>query len=381
MLSHWDNLDRTVERGYAGFSLWDWHKLPDYTSPQYDDYARAVASIGINGTVLTNVNADALVLTAPYLEKVAALADVFRPYGIRVYLTARFSAPIEIGKLATADPLDREVVRFWADKAAEIYRHIPDFGGFLVKANAEGQPGPQDYGRTHADGANLLADALRPHGGIVVWRAFVYTNRAGEDRAKQAYDEFKPLDGAFRENAFLQVKNGPIDFQPREPFHPLFGAMKATPLIAEFQITQEYLGFATHLAYLATLFQETLDSDTFAAGPGSTVARVLTGEVHRGIAGGMAAALVTTFYGLILANMVFLPMGGKLQKRNEEEILCRQIITEGIASIINEETPAQIQDKLESYIPQSMRKFDRKKNRRERYGRMDEENDEEEKNL
>lgn len=286
LLDHWDNLDRTVERGYAGFSLWDWHKLPDYVSPQYEDYARANASIGINGTVLTNVNADALVLTEPYLRKVAALADVFRPYGLRVYLTARFSAPIEIGGLSTADPLEPAVARFWCDKAAEIYRHVPDFGGFLVKANSEGQPGPQDYGRTHAEGANVLADALAPYEGIVIWRAFVYASREGEDRARQAYDELYPLDGRFRDNAFLQVKNGPIDFQPREPFHPLFGAMTATPLIAEFQLTQEYLGFATHLAYLGPLFQETLDAHTRAAGPGSTVANVLEGEGTP--AGGMA---------------------------------------------------------------------------------------------
>jgi alpha-glucuronidase len=277
-LNHWDNLDRTVERGYAGFSIWDWHHLPDCVSPQYEDYARANASIGINGVALTNVNADALVLTAPYVEKVAALAAVFRAYGIRVYLTARFSAPVEIGGLATADPLDPAVARFWRDTCAAIYERVPDFGGFVVKANAEGQPGPSDYGRTHADGANVLADALRPHGGIVMWRAFVYANRPGADRARQAYDEFLPLDGAFRDNVLLQVKNGPIDFQPREPFHPLFGAMRATPLIGEFQITQEYLGFATHLVYLGTLFQETLDSDTFARGPGSSVASVLKGE-------------------------------------------------------------------------------------------------------
>jgi alpha-glucuronidase len=277
MLNHWDNLDRTVERGYAGASIWNWQELPDVLSPQYEDYARANASLGINGAALTNVNANALVLTPPYLAKVAALANVFRWYGVRVYLTARFSAPIEIGGLSTADPRDPAVTAFWRRKAEEIYRAIPDFGGFLVKANAEGQPGPQDYGRTHAEGANVLADALAAHGGIVVWRAFVYTNRAGEDRAKQAYEEFLPLDGAFRDNVLLQVKNGPIDFQPREPFHPLFGAMKATPLIAEFQITQEYLGFATHLAYLATLFRETLASDTYAAGSGSTVARALHG--------------------------------------------------------------------------------------------------------
>ena len=279
MLNHWDNLDRTVERGYAGFSLWNWHELPDYSDPRYRDYARANASVGINSTVLTNVNANALVLTEAYLRKAAALADVFRPYGIRVYLTARFSAPVELAELDTADPLDPRVVDWWKQKASEIYHHIPDFGGFLVKANSEGQPGPQDYDRSHAEGANLLANALAPHGGIVIWRAFVYDASVPADRAKQAYDEFVPLDGKFLGNVALQVKNGPIDFQPREPHHPLFGATPATPLVAEFQITQEYLGCATHLVYLAPLFKETLDADTHARGPRSTVAKVVDGTL------------------------------------------------------------------------------------------------------
>ena len=279
LLNHWNNLDRTVERGYAGFSIWDWHKLPDYLDPAYKDYARANASIGINGTVLTNVNANALVLTPMYLEKVAALADVFRPYGIRVYLTARFSAPIQIGGLSTADPLDPAVKKWWKEKVDEIYKYIPDFGGFLVKANSEGQPGPQNYGRSHADGANVLADALAAHGGIVMWRSFVYTYDKNEDRAEQAYNEFVPLDGKFRDNVLIQSKNGPIDFQPREPFHPLFGAMKKTPVMMEFQITQEYLGCATHLVYLATLYKECLESDTYAKGEGSKVARVLDGSL------------------------------------------------------------------------------------------------------
>jgi alpha-glucuronidase len=280
MLQHWDNLDGTIERGYAGFSLWDWHKLPDYVSPRVTDYARANASIGINAALLTNVNANALVLTPRYLRKVAALADVLRPYGIRVYLSARFSAPIEIGGLPTADPLDPGVVAFWRAKAAEIYERVADFGGFVVKANSEGQPGPGDYGRSHAEGANLLADALAPHGGTVFWRAFIYESDPHQDRAKQAYTELSPLDGEFRENVLLQVKNGPIDFQPREPLHPLFGAMPATSLAAEFQLTQEYLGFATHLVYLGTLLEEALSADTFAAGEGSTVARVLMGVAH-----------------------------------------------------------------------------------------------------
>lgn len=280
VLNHWDNLDRTVERGYAGFSLWDWHKLPDYIDQRYLDYARANASIGINGTVLTNVNANALILTEPWLVKVAALADAFRPYGIKVYLTARFSAPIEIGGLKTADPLDPEVNKWWKDKATEIYSHIPDFGGFLVKADSEGQPGPHNYNRTHAEGANMLADALADHGGIVMWRAFVYSEETPDDRAKQAYNEFKPLDGKFRDNVLIQVKNGAIDFQPREPFHPLFGAMPETPLMMEFQITQEYLGQGTNLAYLAPMYKEVLDADTYAKGAGSTVAKVVDGTLE-----------------------------------------------------------------------------------------------------
>jgi alpha-glucuronidase len=281
LLDHWDNLNRTIERGYAGFSLWEWYNLPDILTPRYRDYARANASIGINGAVLTNVNADALVLTPAYLQKVAALAGVFRPYGIRVYLTARFSAPIEIGGLATADPLDPGVRAWWLKKAEEIYALIPDFGGFLVKANSEGQPGPQTYGRSHADGANMLADAVVAHGGIVMWRAFVYDNKAPDDRAKQAYNEFHPLDGKFRSNVVVQVKNGPIDFMPREPFSPLLGAMPHTPLALELQITQEYLGGSTQLAFLAPLYKECLDSDTFTAGTGSTVARVIDGSLDQ----------------------------------------------------------------------------------------------------
>lgn len=279
MLNHWDNLDRTIERGYAGFSLWDWHKLPDYVSPRIIDYARANASVGINAVSLTNVNANALVLTPRYLAKVRALADVMRPYGIRVFLTARFNAPTELDRLSTSDPSDGQVIAWWENKVREIYQFIPDFGGFVVKANSEGQPGPQDYGRTQAEGANLLARALEPHGGIVVWRAFVYDDAVPVDRHKQAYDELVPLDGQFANNACLQVKNGPIDFQPREPFHPLFGAMPNTPLFLEFQITQEYLGFATHLCYLGPLFKETLDADTHASGAGSTVAKVICGEL------------------------------------------------------------------------------------------------------
>lgn len=289
VLNHWDNLDRTVERGYAGFSLWKWHTLPDYIDQRYIDYARANASIGINDTVLTNVNANALMLAPEYLKKAAALADAFRSYGLKVYLTARFSAPMEIGGLKTADPLNPQVRAWWKQKSDEIYTYVPDFGGFLVKANSEGQPGPQNYGRTHADGANMLADAVAANGGIVMWRAFVYSDEEPDDRAKQAYNEFKPLDGQFRDNVLVQVKNGPIDFQPREPFHPLFGAMPKTPLMMEFQITQEYLGQGTTLAYLAPMYKETLDADTYAEGKGSTVAEVVDGTLdnHKltGIAG------------------------------------------------------------------------------------------------
>ncbi len=287
MLNHWDNLNRTVERGYAGFSIWDWHKLPGYLDKRYTDYARANASIGINAVTLTNVNASATVLTRPYLEKVAALANTFRPWGIKVYLTARFSAPVEIGGLKTADPLDPAVQQWWKDKVKEIYALIPDFGGFVVKANSEGQPGPQNYGRNHADGANMLADAVAPFKGIIMWRAFVYSNENPEDRHKQAYNEFVPLDGKFRPNVMVQVKNGAIDFMPREPFHPLFGAMPKTPLMMEFQVTQEYLGQATSLVYLAPLFKETLNSDTYYKGKGNTVAKVIDGSLSKQALTGM----------------------------------------------------------------------------------------------
>jgi alpha-glucuronidase len=278
ILNHWDNLDRTVERGYAGRSIWDWNALPTVT-PRYTTYARANASLGINGTVLTNVNANADVLTASYLSKVKAIADVFRPYGIKVYLTARFSAPIEIGGQSTADPNNAAVKQWWVTKANEIYALIPDFGGFLVKANSEGQPGPQDYNRSHAEGANTLAQAVAPHGGIVMWRAFVYSEDSPTDRIKQAYDEFKPLDGMFEPNVLVQAKNGPLDFQPREPFHPLFGAMPETPLVLELQITKEYLGEDTHLAYLGPMWEEVLTADTGAMA-GATVAKVIDGSLH-----------------------------------------------------------------------------------------------------
>ncbi|MDF2158483.1 alpha-glucuronidase family glycosyl hydrolase [Algoriphagus sp. CAU 1675] len=278
MLNHWDNLDRTVERGYAGFSIWDWHKLPGYIDPRYIEYARANASIGINAVSLTNVNANARILTTDFMKKAKVLADLFRPYGIKVYLTARFSAPMEIGGLETADPLDPEVIAFWKKKTDEMYSFIPDFGGYLVKANSEGQPGPHEYGRNHAEGANMLADALAPHRGILIWRAFVYSHEIDEDRHKQANSEFEPLDGKFRENVIIQVKNGAIDFQPREPFHPLFGAVKETNLGMEFQITQEYLGQATQLVFLAPMWEEVLRSRTFRPTPNSTVAGIIDGS-------------------------------------------------------------------------------------------------------
>lgn len=287
MLNHWDNLDRYVERGYAGISIWNWHTLPTYIDPRYTDYARLNASIGINATVLNNVNASATILTRPWLEKVAAIANVLRPYGIRVFLSARFSAPMEIGKLRTADPLADSVQQWWAQKANEIYQLIPDFGGFLVKANSEGQPGPQTYHRSHADGANLLARALAPHGGTVIWRAFVY-NPEATDRFKQAYEEFTPLDGRFDPNVLVQVKNGPIDFQPREPISPLLTAMPHTPLLLEFQLTQEYLGQGTHLVYEAPLFREVLTTDTYTNGPNSSVASVIDGSLYHHALSGMA---------------------------------------------------------------------------------------------
>lgn len=258
LLNHWDNLDGTVERGYAGHSLWDWEALPDSISPRYEEYARENARIGINGTVLNNVNASPKILSHDYLVKVARLADTFRPYGMKVYLSVNFASPMVLDSLPTADPLVPEVAAWWKNKADEIYSLIPDFGGFLVKANSEGQPGPMDFGRTHADGANMLARALAPHKGIVMWRAFVYSP-IDADRAKQAYMEFQPLDGQFDPNIIIQIKNGPIDFQPREPYSPLFGAMPHTAEMVEFQVTQEYLGHANHLAFLAPMWKEFFD--------------------------------------------------------------------------------------------------------------------------
>ncbi len=275
LLDHWDNPDRSVERGYAGKSIWQWPELPGKVDPRYVDYARADASLGINGAVLNNVAAKPLQLDADHLRKAAAIAAVLRPYGVRVFLSVNVASPQLLGGLPTADPADPAVAAWWKAKADEVYGLIPDFGGFLVKANAEGQPGPRDYHRTPADGANCLADALAPHGGVVMWRCFTYDESFDHDRAKRSFKEFAPLDGQFRPNVFLQVKNGPVDFQPREPFHPLFGGMPATPLMAEVQITQEYSGHSTSLCYLGPMWTEFLNADTRRAGPGTTVASVL----------------------------------------------------------------------------------------------------------
>lgn len=300
MLNHWDNVDGSVERGYAGRSLWEWDKLPHELSPRYIDYARANASIGINSVVLNNVNANPIFLRNDYLIKVAKLAEVFRPFAIRVFLSINFASPLSsqfslfsrkggIGSLSTADPLDPEVRTWWKSKVDSIYQLIPDFGGFLVKANSEGMPGPLDYGRTHAEGANMLAEALAPYGGIVIWRAFVYNTEVDLDRAKRAYKEFVPLDGAFLPNVCIQAKNGPIDFQPREPVQPLFGAMPKTPLFLELQITQEYLGHSVHWVYLGTMWKEYLEFDLYAKGKGSTLAKIIDGFLfgysNTGIAG------------------------------------------------------------------------------------------------
>ena len=253
ILNHWDNLDGSVERGYAGQSIF-W---PVYDPQHVKDYARANASIGINGTVLNNVNASPRMLAAENLQKVKEIADILRPYGIRVYLSVNFASPMTLGRLKTADPLNAKVRQWWRRKTDEVYKLIPDFGGYLVKANSEGQPGPGDYGRSHADGANMLADAVAPHGGIVMWRSFVYgANHKGEDRVKQAVSEFLPCDGQFRKNVILQSKNGPLDFQPREPYAPIFDNMKQTPQMVELQITQEYLGQSRHLVYLAPMWRE-----------------------------------------------------------------------------------------------------------------------------
>ena len=309
ILDHWDNPNGTIERGYAGKSIF-WRSGDSSLSVTQNDrtlwkeYARANASIGINGAVLNNVNASPQMLTKVYLERTKAIAEVLRPYGIKTYLSVNFSSPKIIGGLKTSDPLDPDVIKWWKDKVREIYSYIPDFGGFLVKASSEGQPGPQDFGRTHVDGANVMADALKPFGGIVMWRAFVYSPN-DPDRARQAYNEFMPFDGQFRDNVIIQVKNGPVDFQPREPFSPLFGAMKKTSVMPELQITQEYLGQSIHLVFLGTMWEECLKSDTYQDGPGSTVARCTDGSIYpqkyTAIAGVSNIGLDTTWSGHIFS--------------------------------------------------------------------------------
>ncbi len=266
LLNHWDNPDGTVERGYAGQSIWKWDlipsddtRMPDSLFSRYQEYARKNAEIGINGTVLNNVNAKPQMLSAAMLRKTAKIADALRPFGIKVYLSVNFASPKALGDCKTADPLNKNVIKWWQKKTAEIYSLIPDFGGFLVKANSEGEPGPMDYGRTHVDGANMLAKALKPHGGIVMWRAFVYSAKGG-DRASQAVEEFMPYDGQFDDNVIIQIKNGPIDFQPREPVSPLFYCLKKTKMMAELQITQEYTGHSIHTCYLGTQFEEFFDA-------------------------------------------------------------------------------------------------------------------------
>ena len=274
VLNHWDNLDDTVERGYAGLSMWEW-TAPEIPEERIRRYGELCASIGLNGSVLNNVNANPSILDAEHIARVAKMADILREYGIKTYLSIKWTSPMTLSGLKGGDPLDPKVRQWWKDKAAEIYAAIPDFGGFLVKANSEGQAGPQDYGRTHADGANMLAEALQPYGGIVMWRAFVYSPTS-PDRANQAVEEFLPLDGQFADNVIVQVKNGPVDFQPREPFSPLFGRLKKTQMMMEFQITQEYLGFSNHLAYHGTTWEECLQADTYRQGPGSPVYKAVS---------------------------------------------------------------------------------------------------------
>lgn len=294
ILNHWDNLDDTVERGYAGLSMWEW-TAKEIPVERIRHYGELCASVGLNGSVLNNVNSNPAILDREHIARVAKIADILREYGITTYLSIKWTSPIALSGLKSGDPLDSQVRQWWKDKAAEIYAAIPDFGGFLVKANSEGQAGPQDYGRTHADGANMLAEAVAPYGGIIMWRAFVYSPTSS-DRANQAVEEFKDLDGLFADNVIVQIKNGPIDFQPREPFSPLFGQLHSTSMMMEFQITQEYLGFSNHLVYHGTTYEEALDSDTYREGKGSTVAKMV-----KAIAGVANTGQDSNFCGYIFA--------------------------------------------------------------------------------
>ncbi|RYY69291.1 MAG: alpha-glucuronidase [Chitinophagaceae bacterium] len=353
ILNHWDNLDGSVERGYAGLSIfWKGDKntnITDADKKLWLEYARANASLGINGSVLNNVNASPQILHAANLQRFKAIADVLRTYGIKSYLSINFSSPARLGGLKDSDPLDPAVVNWWKEKTKEIYALVPDFGGFLVKANSEGQPGPQDFGRTHADGANMLADILKPYKGIVMWRAFVYSP-TDKDRAKQAYNEFMPLDGKFRDNVIIQVKNGPVDFQPREPFSALFGAMKKTSVMPEVQITQEYLGHSQHLVFLSTLWEEFLKSDTYQEGKGSTVARCTDGSIfdqaYTAIAGVANIGLDTNWCGHPFAQSNWYAFG---RLAWNHELTSEQIANEWIQlsfsnSISNKDNPLAVNE-------------------------------------
>ena len=298
ILNHWDNLDGTIERGYAGHSLWKWDELPSVVSPRYEAYARANASIGINATVINNVNASPKILSNDYLQKVKVLADVFRPYGLKIYLSINFSSPAALGGLSTSDPLNKEVINWWKQKAKEIYSLIPDFGGFLVKANSEGQPGPCDYGRTHAEGANMLADIVKEYGAIIIWRCFVYNCTQDwrdykTDRARAGYDNFIQMDGDYHKNVILQIKNGPMDFQIREAVSPLLGGLKKTNQMLEVQVAQEYTGHQIDVCYLIPLFKEVLDFKTYCLPELDTVADVVSGRTLGNRNVGIAAVINT----------------------------------------------------------------------------------------
>ncbi|WP_051572094.1 alpha-glucuronidase family glycosyl hydrolase [Ruminiclostridium cellobioparum] len=296
MVNHWDNMDGSIERGYAGKSIFYKNNKITGNLARIGDYARILASVGINAIAINNVNVhkiETLLITDRYIKDAAKLNEIFRSYGIKLFLSINFASPLSTGELSTADPLDKEVRKWWKNRAEFIYSHMPDFGGFLVKADSEGRPGPFTYGRTHADGANMLAEALKPHGGLVIWRCFVYNclqdwRDRTIDRAKAAYDHFMPLDGAFAENVLLQIKNGPMDFQVREPVSPLIGGLEKTNQVLELQTTQEYTGQQKHLCYLVPMWKEVLDFDTCAKGRGTSVKKIISREVFKNKYGGFA---------------------------------------------------------------------------------------------